>query len=208
MKYFRRYIAITLSAFIALLAIWQGYKFYQSQAILKDIKKELLSDIVLGNPTAKNNVIVFFDYNCTYCQQFIKEVYPELQRGVFEKYDLKITLRLVCRSTDVKATAAYQTAICLYQAGGDYMKLHQLLMHEPAIIYSDYFTQIREDYIHSNELLAECILNKENEDVKRNIFQFQHLETRGTPTFIVGNNVIKGFKNKQVFESIVASEFN
>lgn len=203
-----RYIAALLVVFLVILAIWQASNYYRSEKVLQEISQELSSDIIFGNPDATNNIIVFFDYNCGYCQKFMTDVYPELEKDVLKKNDVKITLRLVCRSTDVKATVAYQTAICLNQAGGNYAKLHLLLMYKPAIIYTDYFSQIREEYIGTNELLAECILNEENEDVKRNIYQFQQLQTRGTPTFIIGKKVIKGFKNLETFISIIESELN
>lgn len=199
-----------IGAFVIIVlgfTVWEFYKSREAQKLIDEIKEERSSDIVFGDIKAKNNVIIFFDYNCGFCNKFMAEVYPRLKETVLKNSDAKITLRLVCRTTDVKATEAYQTAICLNQAG-DYMKLHKLLMHKPEVVYTEYFNQIKEDYIVSNDILAECIMTSENQDIKHNIYQFQQLKTKGTPTFVVGTKVIKGLKGAETFKNIIESEFN
>lgn len=201
------YVGVTIVLAFIILTIRYVNKQSLKQEILDEINQNLSSDIIFGDPEASNNIIVYFDYQCGYCQKFMSEVYPEIEKKMLIKEDLRITLRLVCRTTDLRATMAYQTAMCLNQAG-DYRKLHRLLMHKPEIIYTDYFNQIKDEYIATNEVLAECILGSDNQDVKRNIYQFQLLNTKGTPTFVVGNRIVKGLKDLKTFEEILESEFN
>lgn len=192
---------------IVSVSVWMLYNYLNEKAQIKQIAAARQSDIVFGYPEAEKSIIVFFDYNCVYCQKFMTDVYPALEKHYVEKKRLKLTLRLVCRTTDEKAEVAYQTAMCLNQFG-DYRKLHNLLMHKPEIIYTNYFDQIRDDYITTNEAMAECMLISENQDVKRNIYQFQKLNTNGTPTFLIEERVVKGFKDLETFISIIEEEFN
>lgn len=207
MKKVKLFFGLLFVVGILSVSVWMLYNYLQGKRQIEQIAEARQSDIVFGQLDAKNNIIVFFDYNCGYCQKFMTNVYPKIEKDFVEKGQLKLTLRLVCRTTDVKAERAYQTAICLNQFG-DYMKLHNLLIHKPEIIYTEYFDQIRDDYISSNEAMAECMLTSENQDVKRNIYQFQQLNTNGTPTFMIGQRVVKGLKNAETFISIIEEEFN
>ena len=189
------------------ISIGYWFKNKEEDQLLREINLDQSSDIVFGDVQSKNNIIVFFDYNCKYCRQFIQETYPILSDTILKKTNTKITLRLVCRTTDTKAAEAYQTAMCLNQMG-DYYKLHRLLMHKPEVIYTDYFRQIKEDYIMANDVLAECIITSENQNVRRNIYQFQQLETSGTPTFLIGTKVVSGLRKIEYLKSIIESEFN
>jgi protein-disulfide isomerase len=198
--------AVVLIAVVSVLVVSKTNNSKEDKRIQRISQKEAY-DIVFGDPELENNFIVYFDYNCMYCKRFMSDIYPEIDKKYIASGKMKMTLRLVCRPSDVKATEAYQTAMCLFQFG-DYMKLHKLLMHKNEIIYTDYFQQIREEYIAVNEELAECILSSENIGVKNNIYQFQQLETKGTPTFVIGTRIVKGFKNFDFFDQVIRQQFN
>ena len=198
---------VWLCACIATLAAIIGYWFLEHDKIndlIQLIQQERESDIVIGNPDAKNNIIVFFDYNCTYCRKFMSETYPEIENTFLKKHDIKLCLRLVCSPTDALATKAWQTAICLNKTG-DFIKLHKLLMHKPEIIYTQHFADLTDTFISTNNIFEECFVTSDNQDIKRNIYQFQQLQTKGTPTFVIGQKVVKGYKNAANFKQIIES---
>ncbi|TRX71832.1 thioredoxin domain-containing protein [Carboxylicivirga sp. M1479] len=161
---------------------------------LKQINVIRDSDIIFGDASAPQTILLFFDYNCSYCKRFFTDVYPNLEEYYIKTGQVKLVMRLVCRGSDQVASKAYQTAICIDKYG-DYSKLHALLMHKSEIIYSTHFQQLIEDYIASNELIGDCILNTNDNPIIQNIFQFQLLKTKGTPTFVIGDEVVSGYQD-------------
>ncbi|MCU4162972.1 DsbA family protein [Carboxylicivirga caseinilyticus] len=156
-------------------------------------------DIIIGEFNASNTLILYFDYNCKYCKKFFENVYPEIKKQFIDGGILKIVLRPVCKSNDITATNAYQTLLCINKFG-NFDKLHQLLLHEPRIIYTEQYQQLTDEFINTNANVAECILNTNNEAILKNIYEFQELKTKGTPTFVLNNKVIVGYKDFQFFE--------
>nr|WP_321408116.1 thioredoxin domain-containing protein [uncultured Carboxylicivirga sp.] len=166
---------------------------------LVKIKQTDENDIIFGSYNAPQSIILYFDYNCSYCQKFFKEVYPELKDSLIDNKQVKLIFRLVCKPNDAKALKAYRTAICINKFG-QFEKLHKLLLYKPGIIYTKYFDGLIDEYISTNENVAECILNRNETPEIKNIYQFQTLKTKGTPTFIIGNEIKKGYLD---FEAIL-----
>ena len=164
------------------------------------------NDIVFGNEQIKHSIIIYFDYNCGYCQKFFKNTYPELERFI-SNGEINLVLRLVCNKTDKAALDAYQTAICINKLGS-FKNLHKLLLYEGRIIYTEHFRQLIDEYIHTNSDIAECIVNENNNAIKHNINQFQELNIKGTPTFIIGKKVLVGYRNIENIIETLETEFN
>jgi len=195
-----RYI---ISGFVLLVCTVGGFMLHSSYShkkVIDEISMGLEGDIIMGEPDAPGNVILFFDYNCRYCKKFFNEVYPQLERDYIKRGKLKLTLRLICSGNDENALLANQTAICINKFG-NFGKLHDLLMHRYDVIYSSQFNQLIESYIGANEFLGECILNSNHNDVIRNIYQFQLLKQKGTPTFVIGDEVVVGYRDYEYFKN-------
>lgn len=197
-------IGITLSAFGILLTY-----FYEGKSVNNSVINEVNQlndhDIVLGDYAAKKTIIMYSDYNCRYCKKFLKEVYPELYSNDIKNGEVKFVLRLVCQPTDQTAMNAYQTVVCINNYG-EFNKLHKLLLHKSEIIYTDHFNRLIEEYINTNDQVAECILYKDQQDIKRNIYQFQSLKTKGTPTFVINDKVLIGFKDYHTIFKLLEKE--
>lgn len=202
-KYIVWIITVVLITSIISYFVLQDNKSEISNDVLQNISNE--NDIVIGDYNVKKSVILFYDYNCIYCKKFFKEIYPIFKKEYINNHKAKLILKPICKVTDKQALNAYQTLICINKYG-DFQKLHKLLLHKSKIIYTDYFRQLIDDYIFTNDFVAECILNTKQFDIKKNISQFQKLNTKGTPTFIIGNKIIKGYKNYKAFKSIINSE--
>ncbi|MCG8578525.1 MAG: DsbA family protein, partial [Bacteroidales bacterium] len=171
----RRFSLIGVACLALIVAGICALKNYNNAKLIDELNDKLESDIVLGDHKAQKNIILFFDYNCAYCKKFFKQVYPQLEKEYIETGKAKLTLRLICSGNDENALLANQTAICINKFG-NFSKLHQLLLHQSNIIYSNQFQDLVEGYISANEFLGECILNSNHNDVIRNIYQFQLLK--------------------------------
>lgn len=191
----KKNIALT-SILIILICFIVGYYYLHknkmTKAIIKNISQYQYNDIIIGNYDASQSIILFFDYNCTYCKKFFNEVYPSLDVNYIQTGKVNLILKLVCSPTDIKALQAYQTVICINNHG-DFQKLHKLLLYKNEIIYTEHFDMLIEDYITTNEVIGDCIINTNYEAVLKNIYQLQQLNTKGTPTFVINNKIINGF---------------
>lgn len=190
----RQYWLIGTVCLVFVFSSFIGYRYYAKMKLFDELNAELESDIIFGEYDAPKNLILYFDYNCGYCKKFFKEVYPELEKSYIRSGQVKLTLRLICSGNDENALRASQTAICINKFG-DFEKLHSLLLHKSEIVYSSQFQGLIEDYILASEEVGNCILNSDNQDVIRNIFQFQLLKTKGTPTFVLDNEAVAGLRD-------------
>jgi len=179
------------------------YLFYDNtknnRQLIDTIIKTTDNDIIIGNPNSKNSIVLYFDYNCLYCKKFFENVYPDLKLNFIDNDKVKLLLRPICKPNDLASIKAYQTVICINKFG-QFDKLHRLLLHEPKIIYTPYFQELIDEYISTSNNVAECILNSNELAIKKNIYQFQQLKTKGTPTFVINNKLIIGYKNYHLFE--------
>ncbi|MBR8536894.1 thioredoxin domain-containing protein [Carboxylicivirga sediminis] len=180
---------------VALLAVFVVYIYLGNKAkdkLMTEISKPQFSDIVLGNIDADQSVILYFDYNCAFCRKFFQDVFPKFKEKYIKTGKANLVLKLVCGLTDKMALRANQTVICINNYG-EFEKLHQLLLYESRVIYTSEFNQLIEEYIVANESLGECILDENYSGIIHNIYQFQELKSKGTPTFVINGMVIEGF---------------
>nr|WP_319399845.1 thioredoxin domain-containing protein [uncultured Carboxylicivirga sp.] len=192
---------ITITVVILCIAIIASLLFFKNRQ-QKIYNNEFISkisninddDIVLGNREAKNTVIMFFDYNCRYCRKFMNTVYPDFKKTYLDTGNTKLVLRLTCSPNDSIAIQAYQTVVCINKFG-NFEKLHRLLLHKNEIIYSEYFQELKDEYIAVNEFVANCLFNSNNSTIKTNIKQFKELKTKGTPTFIINKKILVGYQD-------------
>lgn len=190
-------ILLALTLVISILYFNKDKK--TNPAILSSISQITDDDIVIGDYNASTSMIMYYDYNCKYCKKFFTDLYPDLYKNYIQTGKVKLVLRLICKANDRLATEAYQTVVCINKFG-NFEKLHKLLLHKSEIIYSEYFQELKDEYIATNSNVGECIINSENQAIIRNIHQFQTLETKGTPTFIIGKDIVVGLKDMEYFK--------
>jgi len=200
-------IIIVILSCISILVFIRYNKLNTHNSMLKTFSQITGNEIILGNEDAHYSVIVYFDYNCSFCKKFFNKTYPALNEKYIKTGKVKLILKLVCSNTDTNALAAYQTAICVNKFG-DYSKLHKLLMHKSEIIYTEHFSKLVDEIIYSNVDIAECILDSNYNPVKENNYQLEELKTNGTPTFVINNNVIAGYKDFFTIEKILTNEYS
>jgi protein-disulfide isomerase len=175
-------------------------KYLTRQEKIHEITMPLPGDIVLGNADAPESLIVYFNYNCTFCKGFMNEAYPIIKNKYLDTGQINLRLRLTCPLGDEVALKAYQTAICV-NGIGQFDKIHKLFMHNSKVMYTTHFQGLVDDFIAINEELGECIVeNNDFRAVKINNQALGELKTNGTPTFVFKNKVKSGYADFSTFE--------
>jgi len=203
MKIGIRTFGVTILAIAIIITIAVIIKNNSKKEVLSLINQPLEGEIIYGNPDAPESIILYFNYNCTFCRKFFKEGYPALKKNYIDTNKLNLVVRLICPNSDKSALKAYQTALCINRFG-DYTKLHKLLMHNNKIMYTEHFNQLIDDYISLNVDIAECIIeNNDFRAIRINNQQLHELKTNGTPTFVFNNKVQSGFSDYNSLEKLL-----
>jgi protein-disulfide isomerase len=157
---------------------------------LEKVKAQLTSDDVpfAGNPEGTITMVEFFDYNCGYCKRAMDDVIKVIEN---EK-DVKIFFKEL-PILSASSREAAQFALAAHKQG-KYFEYHTALMNHKGSKSTAVLKSIGEDLGLDGEQLEkdsksdaiEATLNK-NRDLSR------ELGIRGTPAFIIGNQLSPGY---------------
>ncbi|HDP75502.1 MAG TPA: hypothetical protein ENN49_06470 [Bacteroidales bacterium] len=160
-------------------------------------------DITFGSDSAQLAIYAYISYHCGYCRLFFTEVYPELEKEFIATGKVQLVLKLVEHSNNADRLNEVKTAVCINRYGY-YGKLHELLVTNSSVIYTDEFRDMVNHFIDSDPLVAECILGNESlEYILQIRNEFDKFGFTGTPTFVIGNRVYKGYMPYDQFKSIL-----
>uniref|UniRef100_UPI004056E710 DsbC family protein n=1 Tax=Candidatus Electrothrix sp. TaxID=2170559 RepID=UPI004056E710 len=135
--------------------------------------------LIIGNPAAKNKIIVFDDPECSYCSK----LHPEMKKVVTQRPEIAFFIKIFPLPMHPTAKPKAQTIVCSKLAGKDEEALKFL-----------------EDSLAKKPLPAPIC---ETDIVDKNIALAKKLYITSTPTLIMPDGrVLPGFKNA---EKIISS---
>jgi len=175
----------------ALEAELTAAKKAETSAALAELGPAIYEDprqIVLGNPNGDVTLVEMFDYNCGYCRQAL----PDIARLLDEDPNLKIVLKEFPILSQNSVDAA-RIAVQVADADVDYWTFHQALFTGRGQVDKAAALKAAAD-LGLNPVALE--LNMNAPDVAGQIEMTyriaQRLDISGTPTFIIGDEVIPG----------------
>ncbi|WP_127070741.1 DsbA family protein [Pelagibacterium lentulum] len=176
----------------------------QARTALASLEDEIYNDpanIVLGNPDGDVTLVELFDYNCGYCRQVV----PDLLALIDQDPDLRIILKEFPILSQGSVDAA-RIGILVNREGADYTAFHTALFSARGAIDAEVALAAAES-VGLNRVLLELDMN--NDDVtaviERSYRIAQGLGVSGTPTFIIGDEVIPGAVSKDQLERRIAN---
>ena len=143
--------------------------------------------LFLGNKNGKEIIIEFFDYNCGYC----KRSFPEIMELVSENKDIKIILKElpVLGESSILASKASIAS----QKQDKYFEFHQELINFSGIISLIDIKKISKELGINFEQLQRDMNSEETILLINESYRLADLiGVRGTPAFIINNNLIPG----------------
>ena len=188
------------------LSILEQQKNEAQDAARKDIlsqQRDILENDpnapVLGNPNGDVTVIEFFDYNCSYC----KKVMPEVKRLIAADKNIRLVYRewpILGEGSVFAAKAALAS-----RAQGKYEEFHWALMEMRNRADETTVLRIAEKVgLDIEELLTDMEKPAVSEHIAMSMRITQALGFNGTPSFIIGNNLIPGFVEKNALADYVS----
>ncbi len=198
------WLAIVLSAILLVLIGIKSYNLINAKknSRIVDVTASPL-DITFGSDTAKLTLYAYVSYHCGYCRLFFTEVFPKLREEYIANGRVKLVLKLVEHSTSEARLKEVKTAVCINRYGY-YEKLHELLVTNSNVIYTDEFSNMVNYFIDSDPIIAECILGDESMNYVLHIRnEFNKFDFTGTPTFVIAGKVYKGYMPYDSFKKII-----
>jgi protein-disulfide isomerase len=163
--------------------------------------------VVLGNPQGKVTMVEFFDYNCGYCKRALPDMVELLKTNPNLKFILKEFPVLGEGSVEAARVAV---AVRMQDASGKkYLEFHQKLLggrgqadkaHALAAAKDVGFDMARiEKDMNSDEA---------KKTIDENLKLADAIGVSGTPTYVVGNEVVVGAVGLDTLKEKLAAEQN
>ncbi len=145
-------------------------------------------------------VIEFLDYNCGYC----KKAHNELLKLLKEDSKIKIVYRnLPILSQNSMKIAKISTSIGLLN-NRDFNKFHDFLLSSRKLPDDKKIKAFIEEIgLSFNKILKSSNSEEVQEIINRDIEMANLLNIKGTPAFLIGNELVTGYVSKNILKSLV-----
>lgn len=170
--------------------------------ILAEHSDEIFNDPaapIVGNPGGDVALVEFFDYNCPYC----RKAAPLLQQAVADDAGLKLVLKewpILGPGSEFAAKAALAS-----QRQGKYEAFHKRLMSfTSAINESSTLTVAGQVGLDVERLKQDMKDPAIWAAIERNRRLANDLRITGTPTFVVGDQIIRGLVELETLQQSIA----
>ncbi|MHA6299235.1 DsbA family protein [Devosia sp. CAU 1758] len=175
----------------ALEATLQSEEQERSSMALSEFHDKIFNapdQIVLGNPDGDVTLVEFFDYNCGYCRAAL----PDMAALLAEDPNLKVILKEFPILSNESIDAA-RVAVLVGQSDASYWDFHQALFTSRGKVDKTVALAAAQDLGLSP---VELELQMGGQDVAQTIqasYEIaQALGITGTPTYIIGNEIVPG----------------
>ncbi len=198
-------IIYIISAILIVLIAAKLYNYHSSSHSPRKLQTaipEHENDIVWGTDSAPVTMILYFSYQCKFCISFFKEIFPEIKDNYLDPGHVKLILKPVELRENADMMLALQSIVCMNKSG-KFDKLHELLLYNYEVVYTEDFQLLVDDIIAANTDIAECLIkHNDYEYITANNNEFRELEFSGTPAFIINSSIYQGFHKYEKFEEI------
>lgn len=160
------------------------------------------TSFVGGNPDGDITVVEFADYNCGYC----KKAHPEVTELLQSDGNIRFIVKEfpILGETSVLAS---RFALAVREVAGDdaYENVHDALMEGRGKITDGKLDKMARDMgLDVNAVRAEMGSDKVNAILTENHALAQRLQISGTPTFVIGDQLLRGYAPLDAMREIVA----
>lgn len=172
----------------------------QQQAFLDN--KELLQNDpnapVLGNPDGDVTIVEFFDYNCGYCKRAMVAMQAVLEKDK--------NIRVVYREFPILSEASVfaSRAALASRAQGKYEEFHWALMSAQTADEAAVLTIAAQVGLDVAKLKVDMDAPEVVEHIQTSRDVANALQFTGTPSFIIGDEIVGGFIPQDVMEEVIA----
>jgi protein-disulfide isomerase len=156
---------------------------------------------VAGNPDGDVTLVEFVDYRCGYC----RKAFPELNELVSSDGDIRVIYKEFPILGEESVTSS-RFAIATQLAHGEeaYAEIHDALMTLRANATEEVLARMADDMGYDSAPILEAMDDPEvTRRLEENHLLAQRLEITGTPTFVLGDQMVRGYVPLQAMRGMV-----
>jgi protein-disulfide isomerase len=176
---------------VALDSTLQAEQREQSTSAIATMRDKIFNDpdqVVLGNPKGDVTLVEFFDYNCGYCRSAL----PDLATLLAEDPNLRVVLKEFPILSNESIDAA-RVAVLVGQADVDYWTFHEALFSARGQVDKGAaLTAASELGLSPVTLEMQMGEPRVSKAIQTSYEIAKALSITGTPTYIIGNEIIPG----------------
>ena len=191
---------------IAVLEERQAAEAAQMDTALIDVNRDAIFDDgfswVGGNPDGDIVMVEFLDYRCGFC----KRAFPAVEELIASDGNVKLIIKEFPILGE-QSVLASQYAIATKIVGGDdaYKTVHDTLMMHQGNLSEGFLARTSRDLGLDHAKVVETMASEEVSNIIRtNRALAQTLQIQGTPSFIMGEQFVRGFVELDQMRAIVA----
>lgn len=178
----------------------------EARDLVADNAAEIFQDgysHVAGNPDGDVTVVEFIDYNCGYCKKAHSDVRELVESDPNLRYVVK-EFPILGPSSITAAKAALASRA--QQDGRLYMAFNDALMGHRGALSDEQVWLIAEDVgLDVEALKAEAETAEIKSQIDRTYALAKKLEIQGTPTFVIGDELVRGYAPIDHMRDVVAA---
>lgn len=176
---------------VALDTTLQAEQLEQSTSAIASMQEAIFNDpgqVVLGNPAGDVTLVEFFDYNCGYCRAAL----PDMATLLAEDPNLRVILKEFPILSNESIDAA-RVAVLVGDADVDYWTFHEALFTSRSQVDKQVALAAAAD-LGLSPVSLEMDMGTEavSETIQTSYEIARALNITGTPTYIIGNEIIPG----------------
>ena len=176
----------------------------KAKQAIRDHQQALLSDQsspVEGNAQGKVTIVEFFDYRCVHCRRVASTI-DQLVRS-------NASVRVVYKNFPVlgePSVLAARAAVAAQQQGG-WPKLHRAMLAYEGDFTTETLLKLGTSVgLDSGKLKTDMMSPATDKALQANLTLAAALGVDVTPTFVIGERVIRGALSAEAFQALVAEE--
>ncbi|PYN10701.1 MAG: hypothetical protein DME05_26550 [Candidatus Rokuibacteriota bacterium] len=176
----------------------------RAKQAIRDHQQALLSDQgspVEGNAQGKVTIVEFFDYRCVHCRRVASTI-DNLMRS-------NASVRVIYKNFPVlgePSVLAARAAVAAQQQGG-WPKLHRAMLAYEGDFTTETLLKLGTSVgLDSGKLKTDMMSPATDKALQANLTLAAALGVDVTPTFVIGERVIKGALSAEAFQALVDEE--
>ena len=152
----------------------------------------------VGNINGKQIIIEFVDYNCGYCKKTLPTI-SKLMKNFDNIQIVFIDFPILSESSEIAARASLAA-----NEQNAYFEYHTILLNNTESINEDFLYKVaRELSLDIEKFKKDISSEKIKNNIIKNIKFANSLKIRGTPTFIIGQQILPGAYSYEKLKEII-----
>jgi protein-disulfide isomerase len=152
----------------------------------------------IGNNNGKQIIVEFVDYNCGYCKKTLPTI-SKLMKNFNDIQIVFIDFPILSDSSEIAARASLAA-----NEQNAYFEYHTILLNNTKSINENFLYKIAKELsLNIEKFKKDMSSEKIKNNIINNINFANSLKIRGTPTFIIGNQILPGAYDYEKLKEII-----